>query len=1022
MIWLANGASVLYQWERGVTVNCDKPCDVLSVWREDDKKAKRIVPAEVQGVYRIEIPRQLLQQSGYLRIEAIDAADDGERVIDTERIIIRPRKKPDDYPANGGEAEYWQSLNLRMNAIERKAREGDFDGEKGDPGITPHVGANGNWYLGDTDTGVHASGIKGAPYIGENGNWWFNGVDSGVQAKGEKGDPGNDGLTPYIGDDGNWHIGETNTHVTAQTYLVGDIKETERTDLGEDWILCNGAVLPREEYPALRKWLRNDLTYRKIEGLPTTKSWELLQPLMNGEWMLAETSPTNDYYLTCYLYDPNTETLKTVKSPLSTELGTSYTPYMLGITFDGEKYVRILGYANVTSTASYQTIYVQTSVDADVWETAIEYTREADYLYRQLYFDGERILMGGYRTVTETSSGGSSSTYYYKKVWVIDLDEKTVTALTDGTEKSKARTTFFTSPVGYWSYPDMCKSGETAKCFPYDTFGGSTCFFNDRFMLRAASATATVLDLQTGDSITFAWSMILGGNTTYDCYGSFYNEETNMWRFPVYHDTDTDKYYNLHISANADPRDPDAWTVELTALTAKETTGGSVGWDRSKVKGAGSTPSYRVEMYNSALRFLPTNDGETYKYIYGYGDVEEVVPETPDYVENDRYAPEGFERLYALESTGTQYIDMGFAPSDGISSTVLATLPPVDGYSNYLYGTKSSTSSNKDSYSMFVASNYLDRYYFNTGTYQVGSDSGTVTNGLMLVRRKGKFSYANGTAASSTAGTFSETATNIYLFGTNTAGTAGYGYCKIVSAKFYDADGNPIRDYIPVRRIYDGALGMWDKVTETFYGNDGTGEFIAHEYREARKPKALDYIATTGTQYIDTGVKPTQNTRIEAEVSGWGADEAATYLYNATTSYGLQTTNNTLYRAYYGAAYKDFASGTSAADRVTITRDGTTAWIGNASVTNDAKTFTASYNMLLFAQNSSGTAQNFAKLRLHYFKIYEGDELIRDYVPCKSKYGAVCLYDRVSGKYVYNAGTYEFLAGPEIGNIEEDNR
>lgn len=35
-------------------------------------------------------------------------------------------------------------------------------GEKGDPGITPHIGENGNWYIGDTDTGVAADGSNSA--------------------------------------------------------------------------------------------------------------------------------------------------------------------------------------------------------------------------------------------------------------------------------------------------------------------------------------------------------------------------------------------------------------------------------------------------------------------------------------------------------------------------------------------------------------------------------------------------------------------------------------------------------------------------------------------------------------------------------------------------------------------------------------------------------------------------------------------------------------------------------------------
>ena len=32
---------------------------------------------------------------------------------------------------------------------------------KGDPGITPTIGVNGNWYLGETDTGKPSRGADG---------------------------------------------------------------------------------------------------------------------------------------------------------------------------------------------------------------------------------------------------------------------------------------------------------------------------------------------------------------------------------------------------------------------------------------------------------------------------------------------------------------------------------------------------------------------------------------------------------------------------------------------------------------------------------------------------------------------------------------------------------------------------------------------------------------------------------------------------------------------------------------------
>jgi hypothetical protein len=44
--------------------------------------------------------------------------------------------------------------------------------------------------------------------------------------------------------------------------------------------------------------------------------------------------------------------------------------------------------------------------------------------------------------------------------------------------------------------------------------------------------------------------------------------------------------------------------------------------------------------------------------------------------------------------------------------------------------------------------------------------------------------------------------------------------------KIYD-NGTLVRDMVPARRNSDGVLGMYDTVTNTFFTNAGTGEFIA---------------------------------------------------------------------------------------------------------------------------------------------------------------------------------------------------
>ena len=71
-------------------------------------------------------------------------------------------------------------------------------GGAGADGKTPYIGENGNWWIGDTDTGVKAGGSDGS-----------GGSD------GTDGSDGADGKTPYIGENGNWWIGDTDTGVKA---------------------------------------------------------------------------------------------------------------------------------------------------------------------------------------------------------------------------------------------------------------------------------------------------------------------------------------------------------------------------------------------------------------------------------------------------------------------------------------------------------------------------------------------------------------------------------------------------------------------------------------------------------------------------------------------------------------------------------------------------------------------------------------------------------------------------------------
>ena len=91
------------------------------------------------------------------------------------------------------------------------------------PSAVPHIGENGNWWIGEEDTGVSARGPKGEK--GDTGDAGQDGIN------GENGEDGESGTTPHIGKNGNWWIGNTDTGVKAggvdgESVTVTSVKKT----------------------------------------------------------------------------------------------------------------------------------------------------------------------------------------------------------------------------------------------------------------------------------------------------------------------------------------------------------------------------------------------------------------------------------------------------------------------------------------------------------------------------------------------------------------------------------------------------------------------------------------------------------------------------------------------------------------------------------------------------------------------------------------------------------------------------
>ena len=184
----------------------------------------------------------------------------------------------------------------------------------------------------------------------------------------------------------------------------------------------------------------------------------------------------------------------------------------------------------------------------------------------------------------------------------------------------------------------------------------------------------------------------------------------------------------------------------------------------------------------------------------------------------DEYLPYGYLRLDWIQSSGTQYFDLGFKPSE--STRVVLDIEPLATTTAPIFGARTTETSGA-----FVAW-LMDVTTFRSD-YGSANIQATVTSSLdRLTIDKNKNVCAFGTSrVTNTAETFT-TSVNMYLLCQNTGGTADTRKlsAKLYSCKVYDHE-DLVRDLVPVKNDKD-VVGLYDFVEEKFYANAGTGSFI----------------------------------------------------------------------------------------------------------------------------------------------------------------------------------------------------
>lgn len=178
----------------------------------------------------------------------------------------------------------------------------------------------------------------------------------------------------------------------------------------------------------------------------------------------------------------------------------------------------------------------------------------------------------------------------------------------------------------------------------------------------------------------------------------------------------------------------------------------------------------------------------------------------------------------------------------------------------------------------------------------------------------------------------------------------------------------------------------------------------------------LEYIESTGTQYINTGFVANQDTRVVMEAEHT-VTNAVSWLFGARTATGKNHYNflayQNKYRTDYNTAILYYDAAITKMSKVDKNKNVTT-FNGTEILTNTYATFDCQYPLFLLAMNTAGTASGFASAKVKIMKIYDNGAIVRNYVPCVDPSGAIGLYDMVNGIFYSNAGTGVFTAGAEV--------
>ena len=187
--------------------------------------------------------------------------------------------------------------------------------------------------------------------------------------------------------------------------------------------------------------------------------------------------------------------------------------------------------------------------------------------------------------------------------------------------------------------------------------------------------------------------------------------------------------------------------------------------------------------------------------------------------------------------------------------------------------------------------------------------------------------------------------------------------------------------------------------------------------------RLLEYVESTGTQYVDTGLNADSSLSYDVELSWTNA-----WTRTAQWPMGAWKNSSPYVRHYFGKTAATLAiwAETGSVKKATATfsaNDGSRHRfsadlvhgiysIDGVASTSTPSGFDVGMNFWLFARN--GATPTYSTVRIYRALFWRSGVLVRDYQPMLDSSGVACLLDCVSGRVYYSATATPLVAGPEV--------